>query len=118
MSAMLKEAEKIRKEQEETQRVIDNTNQMFDSLFDAMGIKKGPVVTPYVNRLAGLEDTIMLSRPDYCEAAESILAPMMAVLEKRYDWRECKSYQQIQDVKEAYEKLSKALMAAYDAEES
>lgn len=70
-----------------------------------------------VIRLAGLEDTIMLAKPDYCEAAESILAPMMAALERRYEF-EGKGFQEYADVKHAYEKLFNALMAAHEAEES
>jgi hypothetical protein len=64
-----------------------------------------------------LEDSIILAQPDYCEAAESILAPMMSALESRYDWRENKSYQQMGEVKDAYKKLREALMKADEAEQ-
>ena len=67
-------------------------------------------------RLAGLEDTIMTARPDYCEAAESILSPMMAALRKRYEFGEHR--QEWADVEHASEKLFQALMAADQAEES
>jgi len=89
----------------------------FD-FFKAIDAETQRTLTRYSNRLAGLEDTIMIAKPDYLEAAESILAPMMAALENRYDWRESKSYQQMGEVKDAYEKLFKALMEAYEAEES
>lgn len=89
----------------------------FD-FFKELSHETQKTLTRYTNRLIGLEDTIIIAKPDYCEAAESILAPMMAALEKRYDWRESKSYQQMAEVKAAYEKLFKALMAADQVEES
>jgi hypothetical protein len=87
----------------------------FD-FFKALDRETQRTLTRYTNRLFGLEDTIMVAKPDYCEAAESILAPMMAALEQRYDHQENASYQQMADVKDAYEKLFKALMAADEAE--
>ena len=69
-------------------------------------------------RLAGLEDAITLAKPDYLEAAESILAPMMGALEQRYGKRECASYPLTSEVQAAYERLSRALEAAHEAEVS
>lgn len=83
-------------------------------------VAKQPYAEPQFRqkvRLASLEDTIMDARPDYCEAAESILAPMMAALERKYDWRECKSYEVMSEVKAAYQRLFKALMDADAAEQ-
>lgn len=64
-------------------------------------------------RLMGLEDQIMLAKPDYLEAAESILSPMMAALENRY-WP---GSQELADIKYACDKLNKALEKAHEAEE-
>jgi hypothetical protein len=75
----------------------------------------GPIPR-YTNRLLGLEDTIVIAAPDYCEAAESILTPMMAALRKRYEFSEHR--QEWADVESASEKLFEALMAADQAEES
>jgi hypothetical protein len=76
----------------------------------------GPApVSRYTNRLAGLEDTIMIAAPDYCEAAESILSPMTAALQKRYEFGEHR--QEWADVEEAAEKLRVALMKADQAEQ-
>lgn len=73
-------------------------------------------LTRYTNRLLGLEDTIIIAAPDYCEAAESVLSPMMAALQKRYEFSEHR--QEFADVQEAVEKLRVALMKADQAEES
>jgi hypothetical protein len=75
----------------------------------------GPIPR-YTNRLLGLEDTIVIAAPDYCEAAESVLSPMMAALQKRYEFSEHR--QEFADVQEAAEKFRVALMKADQAEQS
>lgn len=84
--------------------------------FKALDPSTQQSLTRYTNRLLGLEDTIIIAAPNYCEAAESVLSPMMAALQKRYEFSEHR--QEFADVQEAVEKLRVVLMKADQAEES
>jgi hypothetical protein len=98
-------------------RALNDDELRIKAMCDTLKFVEDKLFGPrYTNRLLGLEDTIVLAAPDYCEAAESVLTPMMAALRKRYEFSERR--QEWADVESACEKLFKALMAADQAEES
>jgi hypothetical protein len=86
----------------------------FD-FFKQLDSETQQTLTRYTNRLLGLEDTIILATPDYMEASESILSPMLAALQKRYEFGEHR--QEWADVERAAETLRVALMKADQAEQ-